>query len=121
MEKELQSIVRQVLAQVPTLLAGIPKEGVDYHYSYLEGDISSIYGEGWEFTLISKPSLCENEIANGFHRLTIDMYHLPSPYKCTRLLKRGTRNEIEEYLCSSQCEEDIINAIPNQIECLEDV
>lgn len=121
MKNELQSIVQQVLTQVPTLLAGIPKEGFDYHYSYLEGDLSSIYGNGWEFTLISKPSSHENEIINSYHRLTIDMYHLPSPYKCSRLLKWGTRDEIEEYLCSSQCEEDIINAIPGMVECLEDV
>lgn len=121
MEDKLKAIVQQVIAQSPTLLAGIPEEGLDYKFSYLEGDLSSIYGEGWEFTLNAQPALLENEIAAGHHRLGIDMYHMPFPYKCIRLLKLGTRDEIEEYLNSPQCEEDIINAIPSLVECLKDV
>ena len=116
MKNELQSIVQQVLTQVPTLLAGIPKEGFDYIGSYIKGNISSIFGEGWRFKIHCKPSLAYE----GQHKLSIDVIEPEGEYMCTRLLQSGTYKDIEEYLLSPKCEQKIVAVIPEEVETLKD-
>lgn len=114
---KLQLIVQQVLTQVPTLLAGIPREGFDYKRSYIEGDISSIFGEGWRFKVQSKPSIVDNDR----HWLSIDVIEPEGEYMCSTLLLQTEKyKDIEEFLHSPKCEQEIVEVIPRSVNGLED-
>lgn len=117
MENKLQSIVQQVLTQVPTLLAGIPETGFDYKRSYIEGDISSIFGEGWRFKIQSKPSIIDKDK----HWLSIDVIEPEGEYMCSTLLLQAEKYEdIEEFLHSPKCEQEILRVIPRSVNGLQD-
>ena len=116
MNNELQSIVQQVLAQVPTLLTGIPKKGVDYVGSFIKGDLSSVFGQGWSFKIHCKPSLAYE----GLHKLSVNVIEPEGRYMCTRLLQSGTYKDMEKFLLSPECEQNIVEVIPEEVDTLKD-
>lgn len=97
-------------------LADAIQDDGDYQPVSSEVSAEAKYGDGWKYLLkvyYQKDFNC--------HWLELAVYHIPLPYKCTRLIVRGSKDEILEKLNDTSVVDVIERAIPDLHADLSDI